>query len=222
MTLLYLLKIKYPTNIYLLRGNHENKQITQVYGMYNEIHQNYGTINAWEDFCTSFDALPLCAIIDEKIFCVHGGLSPELLTNKTAPNYSITPIIELDRYNTNAYEGLAIDLVWSDPEEIQGWSIAPKSSGYLFGAEVVQQFHHSIGTDLLCRSHQLVMEGYKYMFDDGLITIWGAPNYCYRCGNVAAVLEVEGQERRTVVYDQSPKTMEHVKEQTQTQVNYFL
>lgn len=83
------------------------------------------------------------------------------------------------------------DLLWSDPEETTGWGMSPRGAGFLFGSDVVQQFNSTNGLDMICRAHQLVMEGYKWHFNESVLTVWSAPNYCYRCGNVAAILELD-------------------------------
>ena len=97
------------------------------------------------------------------------------------------------------------DLLWSDPEEQNGWALSPRGAGFLFGEEVVTQFNQANSVDLIARAHQLVMEGYKYMFSEGLVTVWSAPNYCYRCGNVAAVLQLdESLARKFNVFEAAP------------------
>lgn len=97
----------------------------------------------------------------------------------------------IDRNQEIPHEGSFCDLLWSDPEDISGsWQMSPRGAGYLFGKRVTDEFHLVNSLQLLARAHQLVMEGRKYHFDKRLVTVWSAPNYCYRCGNVAAILEI--------------------------------
>lgn len=196
--LLLALKVRYPDRITLIRGNHESRQITQVYGFYDECLRKYGSVNVWRYCCEIFDYLSLSALIDDKIFCVHGGLSPSINT--------LDQIRVIDRKQEVPHDGSMCDLMWSDPEEIEGWGLSPRGAGYLFGEDVVEQFTQTNSIDLICRAHQLVMEGYKMMFKASLCTVWSAPNYCYRCGNVAAILELdEHLNRRFKVFEAAPQ-----------------
>uniref|UniRef100_A0A093VLQ2 protein-serine/threonine phosphatase n=1 Tax=Talaromyces marneffei PM1 TaxID=1077442 RepID=A0A093VLQ2_TALMA len=116
------------------------------------------------------------------VLCVHGGLSPLV--------DSVDKIRLIDRKQEVPHEGAMCDLLWSDPDEIEGWGLSPRGAGFLFGGDIVKHFNHKNDLSLIARAHQLVMEGYKEMFDGGIVTVWSAPNYCYRCGNVAAILEL--------------------------------
>ncbi|KAF8498226.1 Metallo-dependent phosphatase [Russula emetica] len=193
VSLLLALKARYPDKISLLRGNHESRQITQVYGFYEECQQKYGSASVWKACCSVFDYLNLAAIIDGEVLCVHGGLSPDIRT--------LDQIRVLSRAQEIPHEGAFCDLMWSDPDDVENWGVSPRGAGWLFGGSVTREFNHVNSLSLIARAHQLVQEGYKYMFDEALATVWSAPNYCYRCGNMAAILIVrENGTRSFTVY----------------------
>lgn len=139
------MKIKYPASITLLRGNHESRQITQVYGFYEEIMRKYGNLNAWKYYTDVFDYLAIAALIEGKVLCIHGGLSPDIKT--------IDQIRVIDRKVEIPHEGPFCDLMWSDPEEIETWALNSRGAGWLFGSKVTKQFNELNGLDLICRAH---------------------------------------------------------------------
>jgi serine/threonine-protein phosphatase 6 catalytic subunit len=98
--------------------------------------------------------------------------------------------------------------MWSDPEDIDTWSMSPRGAGWIFGARVTDEFNHINGLDLIARAHQLVQDGYKFWFpNSNLVTVWSAPNYCYRCGNIAAILCLdENLEREFKIFNAVPES----------------
>lgn len=184
ISLLTCYKLRYPQRIVLLRGNHESRQITQVYGFYSECMKKYGNANVWKHFTAMFDFLTIAALIDDAILCVHGGLSPNVST--------LDQIRVLERFKEVPPEGALTDLLWSDPDPVRaGFIISQRGAGYMFGADTVKKFVHTNKIQHVVRSHQLCMDGFQVLFDGLLSTVWSAPNYCYRCGNLAAVMEVD-------------------------------
>ena len=145
--LLLALKVRYPDRITLIRGNHESRQITQVYGFYEECLRKFGSVNVWR-YCTEiFDYLSLSALVDDRVFCVHGGLSPAIST--------LDQIRTIDRKQEVPHDGSMCDLLWSDPEDIDGWGLSLRGAGYLFGGDVVAQFNQTNDIELICRAHQV-------------------------------------------------------------------
>ncbi|ONM20352.1 Serine/threonine-protein phosphatase [Zea mays] len=120
--------------------------------------------------------------------------------------YGSVNIRVIDRKQEVPHDGAMCDLLWSDPEDtVDGWGLSPRGAGFLFGGNVVSSFNHSNNIDYICRAHQLVMEGYKWMFNSKIVTVWSAPNYCYRCGNIAAILELdENLNKQFRVFEAAP------------------
>ena len=151
----------------MVRGNHESRQITQVYGFYEECQQKYGNASVWKCCCQVFDFLVLGAVVDGQVLCVHGGLSPEIRT--------LDQIRVIARAQEIPHEGAFCDLVWGDPEDVGTWAVSPRGAGWLFGNKVATEFNHVNGFQLIARAHQLVNEGFKVIFYSAIVmTLWTA------------------------------------------------
>lgn len=183
VSLLVALKVRYPNRVFILRGNHESRQITQVYGFYDECMRKYASPAVWMSFTDLFDYLPLTGLVENQIFCLHGGLSPNIDT--------LDQIRSMDRIQEVPHEGAMCDLLWSDPDDRAGWNISPRGAGYNFGQDISETFNAKNNLTLVSRAHQLVIEGYNWSHDRNVVTIFSAPNYCYRCGNQAAIMELD-------------------------------
>jgi len=198
ITILVTLKVRYKERIHMTRGNHESRQITQVYGFYDECLRKYGNANVWKCFTDLFDYFPLTSVVENQIFSLHGGLSPQIDT--------LDHIMGLDRVQEVPHEGPMCDLLWSDPDDRCGWGISPRGAGYTFGQDLSEQFSQTNGLTLISRAHQLVMEGYNWCHDKSVVTIFSAPNYCYRCGNQAAIMEMDEHLEYTFLqFDPAPR-----------------
>jgi len=176
-------KIKYPENFFLLRGNHECASINRIYGFYDECKRRYN-VKLWRTFTDCFNCLPLAAIVDEKIFCVHGGLSPEI--------HQMDQIRRISRPTDIPDCGLVCDLLWADPEKsVNGWGDNDRGVSYTFGRDIVGKFLRKHELDLICRAHQVVEDGYEFFAHRQLVTIFSAPNYCGEFNNAGAIMSVD-------------------------------
>ncbi|KAK8712493.1 hypothetical protein V6N13_147732 [Hibiscus sabdariffa] len=181
--LLLAYKIRYPDKIFLLRGNHEDAKINRIYGFYDECKRRFN-VRLWRVFTDCFNALPVAALIDEKIICMHGGLSPELK--------SLDQISQIQRPAEIPDNGLLCDLLWSDPDpKLQGWADSDRGISCTFGPDVVVEFLKKNELDLICRGHQVVEDGYEFFAKRRLVTIFSAPNYGGEFDNAGAFLSVD-------------------------------
>jgi serine/threonine-protein phosphatase PP1 catalytic subunit len=181
--LLLAFKIKYPENFFILRGNHECASINRIYGFYDECKRRYN-VKLWKIFIDCFNRFPIAAMIEDKILCMHGGISPELK--------SLSQINSLVRPTDVPDQGLLCDLLWSDPENnIEGWGINDRGISVTFSDKIVENFLLQHDLDLICRAHQVVEEGYEFFANKQLVTIFSAPNYCGEFDNCGAMMTVD-------------------------------
>ncbi|RDH35964.1 Serine/threonine-protein phosphatase PP2A-2 catalytic subunit [Aspergillus welwitschiae] len=170
---------------YVDRGYHSvESRITIFWGTtIRQCLRKYGNARVWTLFTDLLDYLPLAALINNGIFCLHGGLSTSIDT--------LDNIRELDRVHEPPHDGPMCDLLWSDPDDRCGWGISSRGAG------------------LVARAYQMVMDGYLWSHDRNVVTVFSAPEYCYRCGNLVATLEVDEQlDYQFIQFDPSPWTGE--------------
>ena len=183
MCLLLAYKIKYPQNLFLLRGNHESEIINHVYGFYDECRRRYN-IKTYKLFSDCFNWLPISAIVDDKILCMHGGISPDLT--------SLDRIRKIVRPTEVPDKGLLCDLLWSDPDKnVDGWGGNERGVSVTFNENIVNKMVEDLDIDLICRAHQVVEKGYEFFADKKLVTVFSAPNYCNQFDNAGAMMIVD-------------------------------
>lgn len=184
ITTLLCMKILYPENVYLLRGNHETETISEEYGFLEECKKRFNR-GVWKNFNEVFRYLPLAAVVSERIFCVHGGISREMQT--------LDDIRELQRPINVPEKGFVADLLWADPDrDSKGFQESERGTSYTFGDDAADDFLEKYDFDLIARAHQVVDEGYEFPFFplQSVVTVFSASNYC-RFENKGAMLRIE-------------------------------
>lgn len=183
MCLLMAYKIKYPNNFFLLRGNHESAGTNRDYGFYAECQELY-SVSLWKSFNQMFDWMPVTAIIDSRILCVHGGISPDLK--------SINDLRKIQRPTDIPEDGLLCDLVWSDPDpSVELYGPNDRQTSCVFGKKPTRALLDKLQLDLIVRAHQAIDNGYDFPFipDRSIVTVFSAPNYGMM-GNKAAIMHI--------------------------------
>ncbi|KAL3317216.1 hypothetical protein Ciccas_004132 [Cichlidogyrus casuarinus] len=202
ISLLFAYKLRYPNTFHLLRGNHECQAVSRIYGFFDECKRRFD-LKLWKTFIGVFDCMPVAAIVENQIFCCHGGLSPDMFKNDCSNLEQLKNRINaLARPTDVPDEGLLCDLLWSDPRTIMAAEspstitsssgFAPNQRGvsYVFSPEVVDRFLARFNLDLVIRGHQIVEDGYEFFADRSFVTIFTAPNYCGEFDNAGAVFSL--------------------------------
>eukprot|EP00920_Eleutheroschizon_duboscqi_P027913 GHVT01068244.1.p1 GENE.GHVT01068244.1~~GHVT01068244.1.p1 ORF type:complete len:518 (+),score=122.83 GHVT01068244.1:411-1964(+) len=210
LLLLYALKLCHPTRIWLLRGNHECRQMTAFFNFRDECEYKYD-LAVYDLFMESFDSLALAAVINGKFLAVHGGLSPDLK--------QLNQITSVNRFQEPPRAGLFCDLLWADPidEEKEDHVVQAaffpndvRGCSFFFGYEAASGFLDKNLLLSIIRAHEAQLEGYKMHQTNSktgfptVITIFSAPNYCDVYNNKGAVLKFENNTLNIQQFNFSP------------------
>lgn len=185
MCLLLLAKVLYPENVFLLRGNHETDDYNSKLSFYDECKKKN---IPFEPFAKLFETLPFCAIVGQKIFCVHGGISPKLL--------DLEMIRTIQMPTKLPTFGVVTDMLWSDPDaSIEYYGSSKRNAGFTYGSKAVNEFLERFGFELIVRSHETVPNGYEFPFPDQqtVVTVFSSSNA--KDNNKAAVMVVDNELR---------------------------
>uniref|UniRef100_A0A0N4ZPG3 protein-serine/threonine phosphatase n=1 Tax=Parastrongyloides trichosuri TaxID=131310 RepID=A0A0N4ZPG3_PARTI len=178
------LKLLYPNHFYMSRGNHECDAMNKIYGFEGEVKAKYNTKMA-EFFTDIFCTLPLCHVINKKIFTCHGGLFKE-------DGVTLEQIKTTKRFRQPPDEGIMCDLLWSDPQEISGRAPSKRGVGCQFGPDVTNDFLKNNDLLYIVRSHEVKDQGFEAHHSNKCFTIFSAPNYCDTMGNKGAFITITG------------------------------
>ncbi len=198
--LLMALKVKYPLQVHLLRGNHEDRWINNAFGFGDECAGRLGEDMGDPDSVFSkinevFDWLPLAATIEDRVLCLHGGIGSQL--NAVEQIETLARPLEIVHEVATLEHQLVIDILWSDPTDtdndlgIQANTIRdPNGTGNIvkFGPDKVHEFLQNNKLSLILRAHECVMDGFERFAGGELITVFSATDYCGRHKNAGAML----------------------------------
>ena len=182
--LVYSMKCLFPDHVFMIRGNHEFKNISLNGGLFREVEHVYPKSDAFDVIVDSFQFMPLAARISNEILCVHGGLGPHLSR--------LSQIIELQRPIQSYEDPILCGLLWSDPsEKTDTFMSSPRGTGFVFGERAVRKFLKTNGLRLLIRGHECVKTGCSFKFHDQVLTVFSASNYCGVTDNKAGVVFID-------------------------------
>lgn len=179
--IIFLLKILWPKHVFIIRGNHEFEFLCTQCGFSSQLHDVYDDNSILEHFITVFSYIPLVALIDKLVLCVHGGIGPSW--------YTINQILRLERPINDFGSDLVDSMLWSDPSlTLDAYAPSNRGTGYFFGERAVKGFINDLNISMIVRAHECIESGCQVLFDGQLATVFSASNYCGLVGNNAAVM----------------------------------
>ena len=188
LALLFSLQVAYPEHVYLLRGNHEFECVNTFYGFKDECSKQYEEKNVYNEFNEVFNYMPIAAIINKEVFCVHGGLSPQLT--------SMDQISNLARPFKSYELEFVADLVWSDPSDENEFYIrSNRGSGVTFGKSAVHEFLDCFNLKAIIRAHQCIQSGIGRFDGHNVYTVFSCSNYAEACQNRCGIVFINTEKK---------------------------
>mmetsp|Transcript_62661 Transcript_62661/g.97524 ORF Transcript_62661/g.97524 Transcript_62661/m.97524 type:complete len:250 (-) Transcript_62661:54-803(-) len=196
------LKILYPLKIFLVRGNHEDRLMNINYGFHADCIRKFAHDgeDIWERVNDVFEFLPIAALVEGAILCIHGGIgdSISLLNDLRGIPKPIQVVGEINA-STTPQDRMILDALWSDPtdnDSVLGVHCSPRGKNTCrFGPDRVQEFNRRNGLKLIIRAHECVQHGYEYFAHGQLLTVFSATNYCNQYNNDGAMVVLVKDDR---------------------------
>jgi diadenosine tetraphosphatase ApaH/serine/threonine PP2A family protein phosphatase len=202
VVLLFALKVLYPTKVFLIRGNHEDRNMNFHYGFRKSCLFHYGPTDGnsiWEKINDCFDLLPLAGLVGEEVLCIHGGIGSNIDTVGDLMGIEkpiVVPPESVDPGELGKVDRVVLDALWSDPfdgpdTKQAGTHLSPRGSGASrFGSDRVKAFCGTNHLQLIVRAHECVQNGYEYFADGLLLTVFSASSYCNTYTNDGGMIVV--------------------------------
>lgn len=182
--LVFLMKVLFPENVYIIRGNHEFEFLCTQCGFSTQLEQEFHDDNMLDSFLVTFSYLPISALIDNKILAVHGGIGPSC--------FSLNQLKKVERPINDFADDYISSILWSDPlDGIEFFQPSTRGTGFFFGDKATNEFVTQNGISMIIRGHECVMSGCEFKFDNQLVTVFSASNYCGLMNNDAGVLIIK-------------------------------
>jgi len=202
VSLLFALKVLYPSKIFLVRGNHEDRLMNVNYGFHADCARKFGRDgdDMWERVNDVFEFLPISALVGGEILCIHGGIGDSInsLDDLRGIPKPIQVACEINE-RTTRQDRMVLDALWSDPtesDEVLGVHVSPRGKNTCrFGPDRVKEFNKRNSLKLIIRAHECVQHGYEYFAAGQLLTVFSATNYCNQHDNDGAMIVLVKDER---------------------------
>jgi diadenosine tetraphosphatase ApaH/serine/threonine PP2A family protein phosphatase len=196
LLIILILKIKYPQNVFVVRGNHETFELSSQFGFKEQIIEMYQKDSLFQEFVDLFSYLPLGAVIDDQYFCCHGGIGPSFS--------KLSQIEQIKRPVRQSFQNcpekdIILDLLWSDPSErTSHFDDNSRGAGHIFGENAFEFFLKENSLISLIRGHTFQSEGFSSLWKGKLVSIFSCSNYC-GVKNKFAVLQINSPSSQEII-----------------------